>query len=419
MTIETDILVVGSGMAGLSAALESAEAGYSVVLVEKEPFLGGRVARMHQFFPKLCPPACGLELYFKRLKTNPRISYFTQAEVEQLSGQRGDFKVNLTLNPRYVSLEKCTACGDCIEVCPGHRTNAFNYGMGETTAIYLPCLTAMPYKYVIDRAACANKECTECVSACRYGAIELGSFPKHLRLQVRSVVIATGWMPYDATRLVNLGLGRFGNVITNVMMERLAASDGPTGGRILRPSDGKEVTSVAFVQCAGSRDENHLPYCSAVCCMASLKQVTYVRERNPEAGVHVFFMDVRAPGRYENFYRQIAEDGHVRLFRGKVAKIEENPATGELTVSADDTMYGGKTRTAVDMVVLAIGTAPAANKAAIPGVQLVWDQHGFLIPDGTEGVHPAGVARRPMDVSASVRDGVAAALLAIQDVVRS
>lgn len=413
-----DILVVGGGMAGLSAALEAAEAGHSVLLVEREPFLGGRVSRMHQFFPKLCPPTCGLELYFRRIKTNPRVKYFTQAEVRQVAGARGDLTATVTLNPRYVLQERCTACGECVKACPASRSDDFNYGMGTTRAIYLPHAMAMPPKYVIDRAACRPTQCAECVGSCRYGAIDLAMETKTLQLHIRSIVLATGWQPYDATRLADLGFGSYRNVISNVEMERLAAADGPTGGKILRPGDGKEVDSVAFVQCAGSRDENHLPYCSAVCCMASLKQVTYVRERHPDAQLYLFFMDVRAPGRYEDFYRKVSGDERLKLIRGKVAKIEQEGDTGDLVVQVDDTMHGQKIRTKVDMVVLATGMVPAGGKDGLPGVQLACDQYGFAV-DGVAGIHPAGVARRPMDVAGSVRDGIGAALRAIQDVVRN
>jgi quinone-modifying oxidoreductase subunit QmoA len=411
-----DILVVGSGMAGLSAALEAAEAGYRSILVEKEPFLGGRVARMHRFFPKLCPPSCGLELYFRRIKNNPRVTYLTQATVQRVTGQKGDFTVDVALQPRYVLPERCTACGECVAACTAKRVDGFNYGVGETKAIYLPHLMAMPPKYVIDRDACRGKQCAECISACRYGAIDLNMEPHDLELRVGSIVLATGWRPYDASRLTNLGFGKHANVITNVMMERLAAMEGPTGGRIVRPSDGGEISSIAFAQCAGSRDENHLAYCSAVCCMASLKQVTYVRERYPDADVYVFFMDIRAPGRYEDFYRKVSGDEHVKVLRGKVAKLEEDAASGDIVVEVDDTMYGGKIRTTVQMVVLATGTVPEGADDGLPGISLIRDQFGFAT-EGVAGIHPAGVAKRPMDVAGSVRDGTGAALRAIQDVV--
>jgi len=417
-----DILVVGGGMAGLSAALEAAEAGRSAVLIEKEPFLGGRVSRMHQFFPKLCPPTCGLELYFRRIKNNPRVTYYTQAQVQQVTGKRGDFKVDIVLNPRYVLAEKCTACGECVKSCPVERVDDFNYGMGTTKAIYLPHLMAMPPKYVIDPGACRGIQsagCAECAIACRYGAIDLTMKPETLQLSVGSIVVATGWRPYDAANLTDLGFGKYGNVITNVMMERLAAVDGPTGGRIVRPADGRGVSSIGFVQCAGSRDENHLPYCSAVCCMGSLKQVRYVREQYPDAQVYVFFMDIRSPGRYEDFYRQVSSDERVKLVRGKAAKVEQDSGTGDLIVEVDDTMSGRKTRTAVDMIVLATGMVPEFGKGSVPGIEMTYDQYGFAVADGATGIHPAGTTKRPMDVSGSVRDGIGAALKAVQDVVRS
>lgn len=409
-------------MAGLSAALEAAEAGRSAILIEKEPFLGGRVSRMHQFFPKLCPPTCGLELYFRRIKNNPLVTYFTQAQVEQVTGKRGDFKVDVVVNPRYVVTEKCTACGDCVSACPVERPDDFNYGMGKTKAIYLPHLMAMPSKYVIDPSVCRGIQsagCAECAIACRYGAVDLTMKPETVQLSVSSIVVATGWKPYDAAKLTTLGFGKYENVITNVMLERLAAMEGPTGGRIVRPGDGKEISSIGFVQCAGSRDENHLPYCSAVCCMASLKQVKYVRERYPEAQTYVFFMDIRSPGRYEDFYRKVSSDDRVKLVRGKAAKIEQDGASGDLIVEVDDTMSGRKTRTAVNMVVLATGMVPETGKSNLKGVELTFDQYGFAVADGATGIHPAGTTKRPMDVAGSVRDGIGAALKAIQDVVRS
>jgi quinone-modifying oxidoreductase subunit QmoA len=240
--------------------------------------------------------------------------------------------------------------------------------------------------------------------------------PQSLELEVGSIVLATGWQPYDAGALEELGFGKYGNVITNVMMERLAAVDGPTGGRILRPTDGKEVESIAFVQCAGSRDENHLAYCSAVCCMASLKQATYVREQYPDARISIFFMDVRAPGRYEDFYQRVQQDEGLEVLFGKVARIEDDPATGDLMVEADSSLTGARLRRSVNLVVLATGMVPANG---LSGLDLSRDAYGFAVVDGGgDGIHPAGVAKRPMDVAGSVRDGTAAALKAIQDLTR-
>ncbi|MFH0900645.1 MAG: FAD-dependent oxidoreductase, partial [Pseudomonadota bacterium] len=332
MTTETagpvtgSILVVGGGIAGLTAALEAAEAGHEVCLVEKSTHLGGRVAQMSKYFPKLCPPYCGLEINLKRIKGNKRIHVFTQAEVEKVDGKPGDLTATIKLAPRYVN-EHCTACGDCIAVCPVARPNAFNYGLDNTKAVYLPHSLAYPMRFAMERTLCPSG-CDKCVSACKAGAIELSMAPKTMQLHVAAVVYATGWEPYDASRLEGFGFGQYKNVITNVMMERLAAPNGPTAGKITRPSDGKVPGRVAFVQCAGSRDENHLPYCSAVCCLASLKQATYVREQNPEAQVDMFYIDVRSPGRNEDFYTKVAADPKIALSRGKVGKVTEVPGTG-------------------------------------------------------------------------------------------
>ncbi len=414
--MNSSILVIGSGMAGMSAALEAAEAGYEVYLVEKDPSAGGRVARMHRYFPKLCPPSCGLELYFKRIRTNPRVRLFTMADVENVAGQAGDFQVTLKFRPRYVR-DVCTTCGECVAVCPVERADDFNYGMGKTKAVYLPHDMAMPMTYAIDDSVCPGNECAKCVPACPYDAIDLAMEPRSETLSVGAIVLATGWQPYRAEALETLGFGKRANVITNVMMERLAAVDGPTGGRILRPSDGQEVQSVAFVQCAGSRDENHLPYCSAVCCMASLKQVTYFREQNPDVRASLFFMDVRAPGRYETFYQKVQQDEGVEVLFGKVARIEEEPGTGDLVVEADSSLTGEKIRRAVNLVVLATGMVPTNG---LPGAAVNHDDYGFLLGNGSgDGIHVAGVAKRPMDVASSVRDGTAAALKAIRDLTRN
>lgn len=413
------ILVVGGGIAGLTAALEAADTGYETFLVEKSPYLGGRVAQMNKYFPKLCPPYCGLEVNFKRLRGNGRVQFFTLAEVVKVSGHPGDFEVTVRLNPRYVVPRKCTACGECVAVCPAERPNEFNYGMGKTKAIYLPHEMAMPPEYVIDIQRCLGKECARCVEACKYDAIDLEMQPSIVNLKVAAICLATGWRPYDATRIAHLGFGSYDNVITNVMMERLAAPNGPTQGSIVRPTDGKGPESVAFVQCAGSRDENHLSYCSAVCCMASLKQVTYVREQHPNANVYIFYIDIRAPGTYEDFYSKLQKDDHVTFIKGKVAKIEEDPQSRDLIVDAESVMTGEKIRVKVGMVVLATGMVPVAQEHFSPGVELTYDAYGFLTSNTDRGIYAAGVAKMPLDVTSSVRSAMGAALKSIQCIARS
>ncbi len=411
-----DILVIGGGISGLTTAIEAAEAGYNATIVERNPYLGGRVAQLFKYFPKLCPPYCGLEINFKRIRQNPKVSYYTMSEVESINGSEGDFNVNVKVSPRYVN-EKCTGCNACVDVCPVERSNDFNFGMDRTKAIYLPHDLAFPMRYVIDDKVCKGKECAKCVDACKYGAIDLDMQAKTVDLNVGSIVTATGWNPYDAAKMDNLGFGTVKNVVTNMMMERLSAPNGPTKGEIKRPSDGNDVQSIAFVQCAGSRDENHLPYCSSICCMASLKQATYIREKNPESDVYIFYIDLRTPGKYEDFLNKIKSDEKVTMIKGKVAKVEEE-SDGGVTVTAEDVVGGGKVNQKVDMVVLAAGMESALKESNLLST-IKTEESGFALSEGqTDGVHAAGVASRPNDVTTSVQGATGAALKGIQSLVR-
>ena len=413
MGSQNSILVIGGGISGMTSAIEAAEVGYDVVLIEQSPYLGGRVGRMNRYFPKLCAPDCGLEINYRRLRMNPRVKVITQAEVANVSGSEGSYEVEVKVAPRMVN-DNCTACGKCVDACPVERPNERNYDMDKTKAIYLPSLSAFPMKYVIDAAVCEGSSCAKCVEACQYDAIDLGMAEEKLTLNVGSIVVATGWKPYDATNLDNLAFGTSPNVITNVMMERLSSTDGPTEGKILRPSDSKEPASVAFVQCAGSRDQNHLPYCSGVCCMASLKQITYVKDQYPDAQVYMFYIDLRAQGYLEDFLQAVEGKEGVSLIKGKVAKISETPE-GKLKLEVEDVAEGKKIAPEVEMVVLATGLVPSIADARIPG-DITYDDYGFLVP-GTAGIYGAGCSKRPVDVSTSVMDATGAALKAIQSVV--
>jgi quinone-modifying oxidoreductase subunit QmoA len=334
------ILVIGGGMSGLTAALEAAESGAQVVLVEKTPYLGGRVAQLNKYFPKLCPPTCGLEINFKRIKNNPDITFYTMTDVTQITGQEGDFNVTLNVRPRFVN-DKCVACNKCAEVCPIERPNDFNYGLDNNKAAYLP---------------------------------------------------------FD------------------MQMERLAAPNGPTAGKILRPSDGAEPKEVAFVQCAGSRDENHLPYCSYICCMASLKQATYLLDADPEAKATVFYIDIRTPGRYEQFFWKVRDRENVELIRGKVAKISQAPGN-KVELVAEDTATGNKVRRTFDMVVLAAGMVPSTKTDKLP-MAVKYTDEGFIDPTGLPaGVQAVGSLKSPLDVAKSVQDGTSAAIKALQSLV--
>ena len=232
--IQAETLVVGGGIAGMTAAIETAELGKKVILVERDPSLGGRVVTANQYFPKLCPPTCGMEINLKRIRSNPNVRILTLAEVESVSGSPGDYEVRIKLNPRYVN-DKCTCCGECEKVCEIERDNDFNYGIDKTKAIYLPHFMAYPHRYVVDPQHAGDDRMKKCVEACDYDAIELDMQPRTITAKVGGIVWATGWKPYDATKLDNLGFGKLPNVITNVMMERYASENGPTEGKIVRP----------------------------------------------------------------------------------------------------------------------------------------------------------------------------------------
>ena len=402
------LLVVGAGIAGVSAALEAAEAGQEVVLLERGPAIGGRVVRNLHYFPKMCPPTCGMEINIRRLERNPRVRVITGAQVTAASGSAGAWKVTLTHAPRYVN-SRCTACGECSKVCPGKLPDPHNLGMLEAPAIRLPHPDAWPRIYTLDRNSCPAG-CTKCVEACKFEAINLDATEQTEEIEVAAVILATGWQPYPLEKLEELGGGKIPDVIANVQMERLASPQGPTGGKIQKPSDGQPPKKVAFVQCAGSRDVNHLPYCSAVCCLASLKQAIYVREQLPESEVTIYYIDRRAPGRNEDVLTKVAGMEGVKLVKGKVGKIEKG-ASG-LTLRVEDVESGKLTDAEADLVILATGMMSNLRDIKLP-FDVKKDDDGFGLDNPAAGLFVAGVARRPEDVAASVRDATGTAAKAI------
>ncbi len=408
------ILVIGGGFSGVTAAVEAAEMGYNVYLVEKESYLGGRVAQLNKYFPKLCPPTCGLEINFKRIKTNPRITFYTMADVESISGGVGDFNVTLKVHPRGTT-PQCTNCKAGEEAAKTEVPDEFNFGMSTRKPIYMPHPMAFPNQCVLDMENVSGDELEAIKAAMPPGHIDTSQSEETVNLNVGAVIVATGWKPYDPTKLTNLKFNDYENVITNMMMERLASPSGPTDGKIVRPSDNEAPKSVGFVQCAGSRDENHLGFCSYICCMATLKQITYLKEQNPECECYVFYIDIRSPGaRYEKFYKKVKEMEGVHFIKGKVADILPGDAPGSVKLVAEDTIGGGKKQQEVDMAVLATGMQPVGAESQIPGIE--YDSDGFVVPK--EGIIPCGCAKRPIDVVSSGQSATAAALKAVQTIAR-
>ena len=405
------VLVVGGGISGLTAALEAAEVGNDVFLIEKGASFGGRVSQLNQYFPKLCPPSCGLEINFRRVRDSRKIRTYTMTTVKSVSGSAGNYEVVLETSPRYVN-SNCTACGDCGVACPDEVDNEFNFGMDKRKAAYLPHEMAFPRRFVIDKAALSSAGAEAVKDACKYNAVDLEMETKTVTVSVASIVWATGWTPYDPTKMENLKYGQSKAIVTNMMIERMAAPSGPTGGKIVRPGDEKEIESIAFVQCAGSRDENHLEYCSHICCMATLKQMSYVREQYPDAKIYVFYIDLRTPGKYEKFREVRMADENASFIKGKVADIIPE-ADGGVTVVAENAVTAEKISQKVDMAVLATGMQPSLALQGIPaGLQM--DSNAFVISDFDKGMIAAGCAKKAADVVTCTQSSTAAALKAIQ-----
>jgi quinone-modifying oxidoreductase subunit QmoA len=408
------ILVVGGGISGMTAALEAAECGKNVVLVEKNPSLGGRVGQLYKYFPKLCHPTCGMEINLKRLKANKRIRVLTLAEVSAITGKPGDYTATLKISPRYVN-ENCTACGECATAVTAEFENEFNYGLGKRKGAYLTSAMAYPQRYVLDPRIIGTPDAEKAKAACKYDAVDLGMKEETVNFKVGAVVWATGWKPYDANKIQPYGYDRYPNVITSVEFERMLDPFGPTGGKLVRPSDGKEAKNVAFIQCAGSRDRNHLKHCSRICCMASLKQSTYVREKYADdANVSIYYIDIRAIDRFEDFYKKVQADPKVKFIKSKVANITEDQATGDPILHGVDTEGYHRYDNKHDLVVLAIGMEPSVDaKTIMKGVAA--DVSGFIdINATTEAVFGAGCASNALDVNRSVQSATAGALRAIQ-----
>lgn len=415
------ILVVGGGVSGLTAALEAAETGKQVVLVEKRPFVGGRVTQLYKYFPKLCFPTCGLEINQRRAKMNPNLTILTMAEVTDIKGEAGNYTATVKISPRYVN-DNCTGCGDCASGLETEFDNEFNYGLGglsKRKGAYLPYRMAHPQRYVIDPRIVGTADGEKAKAACKYNAVDLDMQEELVEFSAGAVIWATGWRPYDAARIQPYGYDRFANVITNVEFERMADPQGPTGGKLLRPSDGKEAKNIAFIQCAGSRDKNHLLHCSRICCMASLKQTHFVQGAWGDEGKStIYYIDIRAIDRFEDFYQKVKANPNVSFVKSKVASIVENKENGNPILHGVDTEGYNRYADEYDLVVLAIGMEPSVDKGSFP-VEIAINEEGFIEPAPENGgVFAAGCASDALDVNRAVQQATGAALRAIQVVNR-
>ncbi len=410
------ILVVGGGIAGVTAAIEAAETGYDVILLERDPALGGRVAQLNRYFPKLCHPTCGLEINFQRIRKLKNLRVVTMASVAGVKGEKGDYTVSVSVSPRYVNAN-CTACGDCAAATDMEIDSPFNYGLSKTKAAYLPHEHAFPMRYVVAPSAIGTPEADKIKAACKYDAIDLDDKGDSFEVNCGAVIWATGWEPYDPAKLESYNYNLSADIVSNVQMERLANHDGPTGGKIVRPSNGEPVKKVAMIQCAGSRDTNHLPYCSRICCLGSLKHAVYVREQYEDAQVDIYYIDLRAHDKLEAFYQRVAADPQVNFVKSKPASIRIDEE-GRPVLCGENTITRELYEAPYDLVVLATGMKPSASEGYVPDIAMEQDEYGFLVPsvEGDGGIIPAGVASGPLDVSMSVQSATAAALKAIQAV---
>lgn len=419
-------LVVGGGIAGIQAALEVANGGYPVIMVEREPSIGGHMAQFDKTFPTLDCSACILTPRMVEVGSHPNVKLFTYAEVTNVSGYVGNFQVTIKQKARSVNTDLCTGCGICQEKCPKKVIDpVFEAGLGYRKAVYTPFPQAVPKYPVIDRENCTyylKGTCRACEKFCPTGAIDFAQEDEYFTLDVGQIVLATGWDLFDARRIPQYGYGRLANVFTSLEFERLSNAAGPTGGKIVLRDGVTVPKSVAIVHCVGSRDKNYNPYCSAICCMQSLKFAHLVHERTG-AEVYNFYIDMRTPAKgYEEFYQRLLEEG-THFIRGKVAEITDAARypgeEGKIIVQAENTLVGKQMRVPVDMVILSAALEPrhdfkeVARLFGISCSEEGWliERHPKLDPVATmtEGIYIAGCAQGPKDIPASVAQGAAAA----------
>ncbi|MGB6066959.1 MAG: CoB-CoM heterodisulfide reductase HdrA2 [Desulfomonilaceae bacterium] len=415
-------MVIGGGVAGIQAALDMADAGYQVYLVERSGSIGGRMAQIDKTFPTMDCSICILAPKMSEVGRHPNIELLTLSEVTGVEGHIGNFKVKILKKARYVKKE-CTACGDCIQVCPQLAPDEFNAGLSIRHAIHIPFAQAVPSSFLIDMNHCLNSHgivaCDRCFQACSHQCIDFADRDEVVEIEVGTIVVSTGVDVYDPTSLTELGYGKFPNVITTLEFERLINAGGPSSGELIRPSDRRRPEKVAFLQCIGSRSKRSNPYCSNVCCMNTIKDALLIREHWPDTEIYVFYIDIRAFGKgFEDLFQRARREG-VNFIRGIPGEIIEDINTGDLTLLGENTLLGSHYRYTMDMVILSVGIRPRSGSEVLQRLlNLTTDTDGFYmeahpklrpVDTTTGGVFLAGAAEGPKDIKDSVTQASAAA----------
>jgi heterodisulfide reductase subunit A len=411
-------LVIGGGVAGIQAALDLADTGYRVYLVEREPSIGGRMAQIDKTFPTMDCSICILAPKMSDAGRHKNIELLVNSEVTAVDGLVGSFRVKVQEKPRFVSKKLCNGCGECGKVCPIEVPNEFDANLIPRKAIYIPFAQAVPASYSIDIDHCIR--CYKCVEACQPGAIDFAQEPQEIDLEVGTIVVATGADVCDPSYLASYGYLSSPNVITSLEFERLINAGGPSGGRLIRPSNMQIPKSVAFIQCVGSRsDKSRHLYCSAVCCMNTVKDSLLIKEHWPETEIHVFYIDMRAFGKgFEDLYRR-AINGGVSFVRGLPSEVVESRRTRNLLLKGEDTLSGRAYNLEVEMVVLSVGIEPRQDSDVVSRLlHLPKTSDGFMaeahpkfkpVDTPTAGVFMAGCVESPKDIKDSVTQASAAA----------
>ena len=419
-------LVIGGGIAGIQAALDMANSGYEVVLVERSPSIGGHMIQLSETFPTLDCSQCILTPKMVEVAKHDKIKLLTYSEVEEISGYVGNFKVKIKKKPTYVDQDKCTLCDECTKACPVVVPNEFDLGLTGRRAIYIPFPQAIPATYTLDIQGCPGLvpiACGKCADVCEPGAIDYDMQPEIIEEDVGSIIVATGYDLYGKEEMAEYGYGKYPNVLDGLQFERLLSASGPTQGQILRPSDHRQPKEVVFIQCAGSRDpEQHCAYCSKICCMYTAKHAMLYQHNVHDGQAYVFYIDVRSGGKgYEEFVQRAVEEDDVIYLRGKVSKIfEEN---GKVMVWGVDTLTGKHVEIAADMVVLAMAMRPSEGADEVAKTLKVnLDKDGFFseahpklkpVESVTSGMFFAGASQAPKDIPEAVAQASGAAAKAI------